>query len=167
MIWGHISEKNLKILVERHCLNYWSLRSQFILSRCCFRYALCCPVKGRKVCKRFEKFCKTHNLFLYLLFKLGTRLHTSIRSVAEYVCYVKALLSLSKTTWYFFASLHCHRFLIESWALLNYGILVRGIYLSYFFNLYFRENFVLTLKNPDLNVPLFFLYLYIKTAPSE
>ena len=66
--WGHISERNLKALVERHSLNLWSIGSQLILSKC--SVPMCCMLSNCKQ-KRIHLFCKTYNLFLYSLFQFG------------------------------------------------------------------------------------------------
>ena len=58
--------QNLKRLVERHCLNLWSLGSQLILSKCSF---LMCSLLSNCRQKHMHLFCETSNLFLYFLFK--------------------------------------------------------------------------------------------------
>ena len=61
-------EKNLKALVERHCLSLWSIGSQLIISKCS---VLMCSLLSNCKQKCIYLFCKTCNLFLYFVFKFG------------------------------------------------------------------------------------------------
>ena len=65
-IFRYISGKNSKTLLERHCLNLWSIRSQFILSKSSVQI---CSLLSNFKQKYIHLFLKTCNLFLYFLFK--------------------------------------------------------------------------------------------------
>ena len=145
--------------MKRHCLNLWSIGNQFIMSKC--SVTTCSLLLNCKQ-KCMHLFCKTCNLFLYFLFKFGYQathiLHFILIGIHTMQGWTTSV-SLSTETCFFFYIETFEVIFVQTYIAIDspvrhssktpQDVLVRDIYLSYFFLSMFwrRDNgfcFVLT-----------------------